>query len=115
MPAKRTKAVQAAEPIHPAEGTVKGKALKGEQVAPTRAVLVARPGSSASQGQGVPKATLQAAVRPATQGPAAAAARWGTVVCAPLQVMPTLDYSPQGKAIAVAFPSHGSLKLGAEP
>ncbi|GFH30865.1 uncharacterized protein HaLaN_29794, partial [Haematococcus lacustris] len=46
----------------------------GEQMAATGAVLVARAGSSASQGQGVPWPGLQAAARQATQGPAAAAA-----------------------------------------
>ncbi|GFH08537.1 hypothetical protein HaLaN_03517, partial [Haematococcus lacustris] len=39
-------------------------------------------GSSASQGQGVPWPGLRASARQATQGPAAAAACCGTVVCA---------------------------------
>ncbi|KAJ9511129.1 hypothetical protein QJQ45_013168 [Haematococcus lacustris] len=74
---KRTKAEQAAEPTQPkGKSKAQGKAAKakparqvagqglqcsaqhavhwGEQVASTRAVLVARPDSSASQGQGVP-------------------------------------------------------------
>ncbi|GFH16148.1 hypothetical protein HaLaN_12517 [Haematococcus lacustris] len=54
----------------------------GEQVAPTGAVLVAKAGEAARQGQGVPRPGLQAAARQATQGPAAAA-RCGTVVCGP--------------------------------
>ncbi|GFH11844.1 hypothetical protein HaLaN_07414, partial [Haematococcus lacustris] len=53
----------------------------GEQVAPAGAVLVAKAGSSASQGQGVPWPGLQAAARQATQGLAAAC--FCTVVCAP--------------------------------
>ncbi|GFH16557.1 hypothetical protein HaLaN_12996 [Haematococcus lacustris] len=46
----------------------------GEQVAPAGAVILARPDSSTSQGQGVPRPGLQAGARQATQGLAAAAA-----------------------------------------
>ncbi|GFH13394.1 hypothetical protein HaLaN_09270 [Haematococcus lacustris] len=109
LPAKRstrTKAEPAGEPTKGA-GKAQGKAAQnqasttarkvtgqglqcsaehaahwGEQVAATGAVLLARPGSSASQGQGVPWLGVQAAARPLTQGPAAAAC-CGTVVCAP--------------------------------
>ncbi|KAJ9524538.1 hypothetical protein QJQ45_024108, partial [Haematococcus lacustris] len=84
---KRTKAEQAAEPIQPTKTRsqasttarqVAGQGLqcsaehaahRGEQVAPAGAVLLERPGSSASQGQGVPKPGLQAAARQASQGP----------------------------------------------
>ncbi|KAJ9526861.1 hypothetical protein QJQ45_017766 [Haematococcus lacustris] len=67
---KRTKAEPAAEP-----NKAQGKAATG-------AVLVARAGSSTSQGQGVPWLEVQAAARQATQGPAAAAC-CGTVVFGP--------------------------------
>ncbi|GFH17940.1 hypothetical protein HaLaN_14665, partial [Haematococcus lacustris] len=63
---KHTKVEQAAEPTQPTKGnTAKAKPASqpgsaehavhwGEQVEPTGAVLLARAGSSASQGQGVP-------------------------------------------------------------
>ncbi|GFH21522.1 uncharacterized protein HaLaN_18845 [Haematococcus lacustris] len=51
----------------------------GEQVAPTGAVLLARAGEAASQGQRVPWPGLQTGARQATQDPACC----GTVVCAP--------------------------------
>ncbi|KAJ9521674.1 hypothetical protein QJQ45_015266 [Haematococcus lacustris] len=76
----------------------------GGQVAPTGAVLVARAAEASSQGQGVPGARLQAAARPATRGPSAAAACCGKVVCAPFElfsaynqrmfVTPNPDHSP---------------------
>ncbi|GFH05606.1 hypothetical protein HaLaN_00095 [Haematococcus lacustris] len=49
----------------------------GEQVAPAELVLETLAARAASQGQGVPRTWLQAAVRPLTQGPTAAG--WGTV------------------------------------
>ncbi|GFH29691.1 hypothetical protein HaLaN_28397 [Haematococcus lacustris] len=58
-------------------GNAQGKASKAKP-----APQPSRPGSSASHGQGVPWPGLQAAARPATQGPAAEACL-GTVVCAP--------------------------------
>ncbi|GFH27168.1 hypothetical protein HaLaN_25444 [Haematococcus lacustris] len=84
--------IQAAEPSQPTKGTGKGKgkaakakpapqpgsaehaAHWGEQVAAAGAVLLARAGEAASQGQGVSWPGLQAAARQATTGPAAAAA-----------------------------------------
>ncbi|KAJ9532255.1 hypothetical protein QJQ45_005438 [Haematococcus lacustris] len=115
---KRTMAEQAAEPTQPTKGTGKGKgnaakakpaprpgrwldrdsnaALEhaahwGEQVAPTGAVLVARPGSSAGQGQGVPRPGLQAAARQATQGPATAAEAQQCVPLISQQTVPAMS------------------------
>ncbi|GFH07266.1 hypothetical protein HaLaN_02047 [Haematococcus lacustris] len=57
---------------------------KREQVAATGAVLVARAGSAASQGQGVPWPGLQAAARQATQVPACCGA---VVYVPPLELL----------------------------
>ncbi|GFH26117.1 hypothetical protein HaLaN_24211 [Haematococcus lacustris] len=72
----------------PGQGCQSQASPTARQVAPIGAVLLARAGSSASQGQGVPWPGVQAAARQATQGPGAAAC-YGTV-------MPTLHNSPQG-------------------
>ncbi|GFH32295.1 hypothetical protein HaLaN_31492 [Haematococcus lacustris] len=86
---KCTEAEQAAEPTQPCQptngqaakakpapqpGSAENAAYWGEQVAAAGAVLLARPGSTASQGQGVIWPGLQVAARRATQGPAAGAA-----------------------------------------
>ncbi|GFH09966.1 hypothetical protein HaLaN_05201 [Haematococcus lacustris] len=69
---KRTKAEQAAEPTQPTARLPKPSehhsqaAHWGEQVAAAGAVLLARPGSAASQGQGVPWPGLQVAARQAS-------------------------------------------------
>ncbi|GFH08888.1 hypothetical protein HaLaN_03927 [Haematococcus lacustris] len=86
---KRTKAEQAAGPTQPTKaakakpapqpGSAEHAAHRGEQVAPTGAVLVASAGKAARQGQGVPRPGLQVAARQATKDPA----RCGTVVCGP--------------------------------
>ncbi|GFH19824.1 hypothetical protein HaLaN_16844 [Haematococcus lacustris] len=87
LPAKSSKPTKAEPAAEPSKG--KGKAAKakpapqpgsakhaahwGEQVASAGAVLLARAGEAASQGQGVPRPGVQAAARQATQGAAAAA------------------------------------------
>ncbi|GFH14154.1 hypothetical protein HaLaN_10152 [Haematococcus lacustris] len=78
-------------------------------VAAAGAVLLARPGSAASQGQGVPWPGLQAAARQATQGPAAAAACWGTVTSLPSRACPA--HSPPCCLACASLPCAGSSVL----
>ncbi|GFH09778.1 hypothetical protein HaLaN_04987 [Haematococcus lacustris] len=70
MPLRKGPSAAEPEP-HPIESPRK-RAHWGEQVAAVGAVLVARAGEAASQGQGVPWPGLQAVARQASPGPAAA-------------------------------------------